>query len=95
MRRAWRSAQRLGAELDILWVGRPAQEPTPEQRDQLDALRRLASVLGAHLLVEHGDGLVEVVQRVVRERGTTYVLIGAPARAARPAPVRPAARRRS
>ncbi len=78
VRRAWRSAQRLGAELDILWVGRTGEEPTPEQRDQLDALRRLASVLGGHLLVEHGDGLVEVVQRVVRERGTTYVLIGAP-----------------
>ena len=78
VRRAWRSAQRLGAELDILWVGKAGHDPTPEQRAQLDALRRLASVLGAHLLVEHGDRLIEVVQRVVRERGTTYVLIGAP-----------------
>ncbi len=77
VRRAWRSAQRLGAALDVLWVGPPDREPTAEQRAQLDALRRLTSVLGAHLLVEHGQ-LVEVVCRVARDRGTTYVLMGAP-----------------
>ncbi len=78
MRRAWRSAQRLGAELDLLWV--QTGEPTREQAEQLDALRRLAVVLGAHLLVERGDDLVAVARRVVRERGTTYLLIGTPAR---------------
>jgi two-component system sensor histidine kinase KdpD len=36
-------------------------------------------VLGAHLLVEYGDDVAAVAQRVARERGTTYVLIGAPA----------------
>jgi two-component system sensor histidine kinase KdpD len=77
VRRAWRSAQRLGAELDLLWV--QDHEPTAEERDQLDALRRLAVVLGAHLLVEPGDDLIAVVRRVARERGTTYVLIGTPA----------------
>jgi len=77
VRRAWRSAQRLGAELDLLWV--QDHEPTSDERDQLDALRRLAVVLGAHLLVEHGEDLIAVVRRVARERGTTYVLIGTPA----------------
>jgi two-component system, OmpR family, sensor histidine kinase KdpD len=76
VRRTWRSAQRLGAELDILWVA--TRDPTAEQQEQLDALRRLASVLGAHLLIERGDDIVAVVQRVVRERGTTYLLIGTP-----------------
>jgi two-component system sensor histidine kinase KdpD len=76
VRRTWRSAQRLGAELDILWVA--TREPNAEQQEQLDALRRLASVLGAHLLIERGDDIVAVVQRVVRERGTTYLLIGTP-----------------
>jgi len=76
VRRTWRSAQRLGAELDILWVA--TREPTTEQQEQLEALRRLASVLGAHLLVERGDDIVAVVQRVARERGTTYLLIGTP-----------------
>lgn len=76
VRRAWRSAQRLGAELDLLYVMPPGQELD----DEIDALRRLATVLGAHLLLEPGDDIVEVVKRVARERGTTYVLMGAPAR---------------
>jgi two-component system, OmpR family, sensor histidine kinase KdpD len=76
VRRAWRSAQRLGAELDVLWV--TDHEPTPEENDQVDALRRLASVLGAHLLVEHGDDVAVAAQQVAADRGTTYVLIGTP-----------------
>jgi two-component system, OmpR family, sensor histidine kinase KdpD len=76
VRRAWRSAQRLGAELDLLWVA--DHEPTDEEREQLDALRRLASVLGAHLLVEHGDDVAGAAARVAGERGTTYVLMGTP-----------------
>jgi two-component system sensor histidine kinase KdpD len=55
------------------------REPTGEEAEQLDALRRLAVVLGAHLLVEQGDDVVAVARRVARERGTTYLLIGAPA----------------
>jgi two-component system sensor histidine kinase KdpD len=77
VRRAWRSAQRLGAELDVLWV--TDHEPDETEREQLDALRRLASVLGAHLLVEHGDDVALVTQRIANERGTTYVLMGTPA----------------
>jgi two-component system sensor histidine kinase KdpD len=76
VRRAWRSAQRLGAELDVLWVA--DHEPNGEEQEQLEALRRLTSVLGAHLLVERGDDFVEVTQQVARDRGTTYVLMGAP-----------------
>jgi two-component system sensor histidine kinase KdpD len=76
VRRAWRSAQRLGAELDILWVA--AGEPTEDERDQLAALRRLASVLGAHVIVEHDQDIALAAQRVARERGITYVLMGTP-----------------
>jgi two-component system sensor histidine kinase KdpD len=76
VRRAWRSAQRLGAELDLLWVA--DHDPSEEEQNQVDALRRLASVLGAHLLIEHGDDVAVVTQRVAHERGTTYLLIGAP-----------------
>jgi two-component system sensor histidine kinase KdpD len=76
VRRAWRSAQRLGAELDLLWVA--DHDPNHEEQDQLDALRRLASVLGAHLLIEHGDDIALTAQRIAHERGTTYLLIGAP-----------------
>ena len=90
MRRAWRSAQRLGGELDLLWVSAPERAPEAADREQIEALRRLASVLGAHLLIEPGDDVVEAVARVARERGTTYVLMGVPsprgslARLARP-----------
>ena len=76
VRRAYRSAQRLGAELDLLWV--TDREPTAEEREQIEALRRLASVLGAHLLIEHGDDVAHIAQRVANERGTTYVLMGTP-----------------
>jgi two-component system sensor histidine kinase KdpD len=77
VRRAWRSAQRLGAELDILWVA-AEEEPTEVESEQLAALRRLTSVLGAHLLVERGPDVALVAQCVARERGTTYILMGAP-----------------
>jgi two-component system sensor histidine kinase KdpD len=76
VRRAWRSAQRLGAELDVLWVA--DHEPVAEEQEQLDALRRLTSVLGAHLLIEHGEDVASVTQRVARDRGTTYMLMGTP-----------------
>jgi two-component system sensor histidine kinase KdpD len=76
VRRAWRSAQRLGAELDVLWVA--DHEPSEEEQEQLDALRRLSSVLGAHLLVEHGEDVATVAQRVAQDRGTTYLLMGTP-----------------
>jgi two-component system sensor histidine kinase KdpD len=76
VRRAWRSAQRLGAELDVLWVA--DHEPSESEQEQLDALRRLSSVLGAHLLIEHGDDVATVTQRVAQDRGSTYVLMGTP-----------------
>jgi two-component system, OmpR family, sensor histidine kinase KdpD len=76
VRRAWRSSQRLGAELDILVV--ITREPTEAEREQIEALHRLASLLGAQVFVEEGDDLAEVAARVARERRTTYVLIGTP-----------------
>jgi len=76
VRRAWRSAQRLGAELDLLWVKPPGEAIEGEVERQVTALRQLASVLGARLLVEEHDDLVAAVARVVRERGTTYIMVG-------------------
>jgi two-component system sensor histidine kinase KdpD len=76
VRRAWRSAQRLGAELDLLYVA--VRPPSDGEVEQLDALRRLAVMLGAHLLVEPGDDVAETTRRVAEERGTTYLLMGRP-----------------
>jgi two-component system sensor histidine kinase KdpD len=79
VRRAWRSSQRLGAELDVLTVVPPSHEPSREEAEQLDALRRLGSLLGIAVFVEEGDDVAEVAARVAQERGTTYVLMGTPA----------------
>jgi two-component system, OmpR family, sensor histidine kinase KdpD len=76
VRRAWRSAQRLGTDLDLLWVKSPGKPIEGEQERQVTALRQLASVLGATLLIEEHDDLVAAVARVVRERGTTYIMVG-------------------
>jgi two-component system sensor histidine kinase KdpD len=81
VRRAWRSAQRLSAPLDLLWVAPPGgARPAPdgEAARSLHALRQLASVLGATLLVEEGDDVAATAARVAGERGITYILLGAP-----------------
>ena len=76
VRRAWRSAQRLGTDLDLLWVKSPGKPIEGEEERQVMALRQLASVLGATLLIEEHDDLVAAVARVVRERGSTYIMVG-------------------
>jgi len=78
LRRAFRSAQRLGTEVDALWVRPPGKTLSDAETTSLAALRRLASILGAHFLEVEGDSLVETVHRVARERGSTYVFVGTP-----------------
>jgi two-component system sensor histidine kinase KdpD len=78
VRRAWRSAQRLDAELDVLVVRPPGRPPSPEDRARLEALRRLVAMLGARLRVEQGEDVAAAVIAIARELGSTYVLMGAP-----------------
>ena len=78
MRRAWRSAERLGGQLDAMWVRKPGHQLTEEEQVSLAALRRLAVVLGAHFLEEEGDDLVNTVKRVADERESTYIFVGTP-----------------
>jgi two-component system, OmpR family, sensor histidine kinase KdpD len=78
LRRAWRSSQRLGADIDALWMRKPGYKPTPEEETQIAALRRIATILGIHVLEEEGDDLVETVRRVAQDRGSTYVFVGTP-----------------
>ena len=75
VRRAWRSSQRLGAELDLLWV-RPPGTLGSEQEDSLTALRQLASLLGARLIVEESDTLAQAIVGVARRQRSTYILMG-------------------
>jgi two-component system, OmpR family, sensor histidine kinase KdpD len=78
VRRAWRSAQRLDAELDVLVVRPPGRAPSPEDRKRLEELRRLSSMLGARLRVEEGEDVATVAVAVALALGSTYVLMGTP-----------------
>ncbi len=78
VRRASRSAERLGARLDVLVVRPHGRVPSAEDREQLEALRRLTAMLGARLLVEEGEDVAAVAIDTVRRLGSTYVLMGAP-----------------
>jgi two-component system sensor histidine kinase KdpD len=62
--------------LDLLWVKPPGAEIEGEVERQVTALRHLASVLGANFLIEESDDLVRGAAEVVRERGTTYIMVG-------------------
>ena len=77
VRRAWRSAERLGAPLDVLWV-QPSRDLGDEEDRGLRALRRLCALLGAEFHLVESDDVIRVVREFARERGTTYVLVGHP-----------------
>jgi two-component system sensor histidine kinase KdpD len=76
VRRAWRSAQRLGADLDLVWIRQPGRDLTDEQARSLTALRHLASMLGAQLLIEESDTLPEAIAKVAARQSSTYLLMG-------------------
>jgi two-component system, OmpR family, sensor histidine kinase KdpD len=76
VRRAWRSAQRLGTQLDLLWVRPPGRRLSDEEERSLAALRQLGSILGARLLVEESDNLPATIADVARHQGSTYILMG-------------------
>jgi two-component system sensor histidine kinase KdpD len=78
VRRAWRSAQRLGADLELLWVKRPGENESDEARRALGALRQLAAVLGATLHIEESDDLPGAVAEFAKRHNITYILLGAP-----------------
>ncbi|HWX96843.1 MAG TPA: histidine kinase [Solirubrobacteraceae bacterium] len=78
VRRAWRSAQRLDADLDVLVVRPPGRPPSAEDRKRLEELRRLTAMLGARLHVEQGEDVADVAIATARSLGSTYVLMGTP-----------------
>jgi two-component system, OmpR family, sensor histidine kinase KdpD len=78
LRRAFRSGQRLGSEIDAVWVRRPGQQLSEAETVSLAALRRLASILGAHFIEVEGANLPDAVRTFVAERGSTYIFLGTP-----------------
>jgi two-component system sensor histidine kinase KdpD len=80
VRRAWRSAQRLDAPLEVLVVRPPGRPASSEDRAALEELRRLVAMLGARLHVAEGEDVAGVAIDTARELGTTYLLLGTPMR---------------
>jgi len=78
VRRAWRSAQRLDAELDVLVVRPPGRPPSQEDRKRLEELRRLTAMLGARLRVQEGEDVAAEAIALARSIGATYVMMGTP-----------------
>ena len=78
IRRAWTIAERLGGELDLLWVASPDHAEDVETSRRVDELRRLAAVFGAHMIVETDRSVARGVSRVAARRGSTYVIMGTP-----------------
>ena len=78
IRRAWTIAERLGGELDLLWVASPEQADDPETSRRVDELRRLAAVFGAHMIVETDRSVARAVARVVTRREATHIVMGTP-----------------
>jgi two-component system, OmpR family, sensor histidine kinase KdpD len=78
VRRAWRSAQRLDAELDVLVVRPPGRPPSTEDRSRLEELRRLTAMLGVRLRAQEGEDVAAEAIALARSIGATYVLMGTP-----------------
>ena len=77
LRRAWRSAERLGAEIDALWVRKPGQKLMTKSRPRR---RRCAGSRSCweRISSRKRDDLLPTVKRIVSERGSTYVFVGTP-----------------
>jgi two-component system, OmpR family, sensor histidine kinase KdpD len=78
LRRAWRSGQRLGADIDALWVHPPGQSLDEDGRIAVAAVRRLAVLLGVHFLEEEDRDPVQAIARAVADRRSTYVFLSRP-----------------
>ena len=78
IRRAWTIAERLGGELDLLWVASPGHAGDPEMNRRVAELRRLAAVFGAHMIVESDRSVAQAVSRTAARRGSTYIIMGRP-----------------
>ncbi len=78
VRRAWTIAERLGGELDLLWVTAPEQADDRETDRRVEELRRLAAVFGAHMIVETDRSVARAVARVAARCQATHIVMGTP-----------------
>jgi two-component system sensor histidine kinase KdpD len=78
IRRAWTIAERLGGELDLLWVTPHDPADDPETKSPVDELRRLAAVFGAQLIVETDRNVARAAVRVATRCQSTHIVMGTP-----------------
>ncbi len=78
IRRAWTISERLGGELDLLWVAPRSSGDDLERNHRVDELRRLAAVFGKQLIVETDDNVGEAVARVATRCQSTHIIMGIP-----------------
>ena len=74
VRRAARSATRLGAPLTVL-VTRPVRPPSDGEQQRIDALSRLCSVLRVELAVRESDDPLATLVATARALDVTYLLL--------------------
>jgi len=79
IRRAGQLARAFGGELIAVHIQTGASE-APGYRTMLDQNMTLARQLGAHLLVEQGADIAQVLARVAQANGITHVVMGESAR---------------
>jgi hypothetical protein len=73
----FRTAERLHAPFDVLWV-KDGDHNAGIRQEDVGALERLVETLGGTLLIRQAADLVGVATQVARERGATYLVIGRP-----------------
>jgi two-component system sensor histidine kinase KdpD len=73
--RAARMAQRLDAELAVIYVD-TGVDGTPENQRTLAQNVRFAQDVGAEVIKTEGDSVAEAVAKVVKERHITQVIFG-------------------
>jgi two-component system sensor histidine kinase KdpD len=81
LRRAWRLANRLQADLLAVFVETPRwASASPEERRALEENLRFAEDLGAEVIRTTGSDIVRELVRVAREKNAGRIVIGRPTR---------------
>ena len=79
IQRASDLARALGGELIALHI-KPTESAAPGYQLMLEHNMKLANQLGAHILIERGSPLAEVLARVARANRVTHLVMGESAR---------------
>jgi len=77
LRRGWRMADRMQAELLAVFVETPAwHRATPEQRRRLEANLQFAEDLGARIVRISGDDVARELARIAPEENVARIVVG-------------------